>query len=160
MGVGKSTAGKKIANKLGWNFVDTDSVFEKKYKLDINTFFNKYGETLFRKLEHDVLISTLELQNCVISTGGGTPCYYEAMTIINQNGLSIHLNMNEKAILTRLINSKQKRPLVISNSKDELISLINKKLIERDPFYSQAKLTVDAISLNINNLISDIRSIL
>ena len=160
MGVGKSTAGKKLANKLGWNFVDTDSIFEEKYKIDIDTFFYKYGEELFRKLEHDVLTSTFDMQNCVISTGGGMPCYFDAMTLINQNGLSVHITMSEKAILTRLINSKQKRPLVISKSKDELINFVNNKLIERNSFYKKAKLTVNAISLNINTLVNDIKSII
>lgn len=160
MGVGKSTAGKKLANKLGWNFIDTDSVFEEKYKLDIDAFFNKYGEVLFRKLEHEVLISTLDLHNYVISTGGGMPCYYNAMTLINNHGLSVHITMSEKAILTRLINSKQKRPLVTNKSHDELIRFVNDKLTEREPFYSQSKLTTNAISLNIQTLIDDIKSII
>ncbi len=100
------------------------------------------------------------MQNCVISTGGGMPCYFDAMTLINQNGLSVHITMSEKAILTRLINSKQKRPLVISKSKDELINFVNNKLIERNSFYKKAKLTVNAISLNINTLVNDIKSII
>ena len=158
MGVGKSTAGKKLANKLGWQFFDTDSFFEEKYKLGIDAFFNKYGEDLFRKLEHEVLISTFNLHNYVISTGGGMPCYYDAMTLINKHGLSVHITMSEKAILTRLLNSKQKRPLVINKSHDELISFVSDKLSERNPYYSRANLTADAISLNIKALIDDIKS--
>ncbi len=156
MGVGKSTAGRNLALKLGWQFIDTDTVFEKKYKLDIDTFFNKYGETLFRKLEHDILISTFKLNNCVISTGGGMPCYLNSMHQINQNGVSVYLEMNELAIYNRLINSKQKRPLVVNKSEKELMDFIHHKISERLPCYKQAMITVPALSINIDSLHDEI----
>ena len=156
MGVGKSTAGKRLASKLGFDFIDTDSVFEEKYKLDIDTFFSKYGEELFRKLEFDVLKSTFSFNNCVISTGGGMPCYMDAMQQINNNGMSIHLSMSVNAILARLLSSKQKRPLVKNKSKEELFNFISSKLMERNQCYSQAAITVSAISININSLVKEI----
>ena len=156
MGVGKSTAGKKLASKLGFDFIDTDSVFEEKYKLDIDTFFSKYGEELFRKLEYDVLKSTFNLNNCVISTGGGMPCYIDAMQQINNNGVSVHLSMSINAILARLLNSKQKRPLVKNKSESELFEYVSSKLTERGQCYSQASITVSAISININSLVTEI----
>ena len=157
MGVGKSTIGKKLASKLGRNLIDTDDIFEKKYKLSINTFFNKYGEDLFRKLEHNVLMSTFSLNNCIVSTGGGMPCYLDTMQQINKNGLSVYLSMSEGAILSRLLNSKQKRPLVLNKSKDELIDFVHRKLSERTAYYSQAMITVSALSTNIDLLIGEIR---
>ncbi|MFK5856105.1 MAG: shikimate kinase [Bacteroidota bacterium] len=160
MGVGKSTVGKKLAAKLGWDFFDTDAIFEKKYKVHIDTFFTKYGEELFRRLEHDVLTSTFALENCVISTGGGMPCYFDAMEKINDNGLSIHIDMSEKAIVNRLINSKQKRPLIINKSKDELLDFVHAKLLIRNPYYTKAILTTSALSINIDNLHCDIKSII
>jgi len=157
MGVGKSTIGKKLASKLGRDFIDTDDVFEEKYRLSINTFFNKYGENLFRKLEHDVLKSTFGLSNCIISTGGGMPCYIDTMKLINENGVSVYLCMSEGAILSRLLNSKQKRPLVMNKSKDELVNFVHCKLSERTSYYSQAMITVSALSTNIDSLIGEIR---
>ncbi len=156
MGVGKSTTGKKLANKLGWDFIDTDVIFEKKYKLDINTFFSKYGEMLFRKLENEVLKSTFSYNKCVISTGGGMPCYEHAMDQINNNGLSIYLSMPANAILIRLINSKQKRPLVINKTQHELQRYISSSLDERIPYYSKAKIIVPVISINIDLLVKNI----
>lgn len=156
MGVGKSTVGKKLATKLGWKFIDTDSVFEKKYRLSINTFFDKYGEDLFRKLENEILQSTFELNNYVISTGGGTPCFQGAMQQINDNGISVYLEMNDKAIISRLINSKQKRPLVMNKSNEELIEFVSSKLKERQPCYSQAVITSPAISIDIDLLLEQL----
>lgn len=158
MGVGKTTVGKKLANKLGWNFIDTDILFEEKYKLNIDTFFEKYGEDLFRKLEHEVLLSTFSLTNCVISTGGGMPCHFGAMKKINNNGISIYLSMNENAILNRLSSSKQRRPLVINKTDEELRLFISTMLAKRIPFYSMAKLTMSAISINIDLIVENLKA--
>lgn len=156
MGVGKSTVGKKLANKLGFEFLDTDKVFEKKYKLSINNFFNKYGEELFRKLEGEILQSTFQKENCVISTGGGLPCSSNAISDINRNGVSIFLKMESKAIHSRLRLSKQKRPLLQSLSDDELLEFIDKKLVERNKYYQMAKISVPALSINLDQLVKDI----
>ncbi len=160
MGVGKSTIGKKLASRLGRDFIDTDDVFEEKYKLSINAFFDKYGEDLFRKLEHDVLKSTFRLSNYIVSTGGGMPCYLDTMKQINENGLSVYLSMSEGAILSRLLNSKQKRPLIMNKSQDELVDFVHNKLNERTSYYSQAMITVSALSTNINLLIGEIEMII
>lgn len=158
MGVGKSTAGRKLASRLGWKFIDTDAEFENKYRLSIDAFFNKYGEELFRKLENDILISTFDLDNYVISTGGGMPCYTDAIHKINVNGFSVYLEMDEKTILNRLINSKQKRPLVINKTEEELVDFIHNKLSERNPCYSQAIITVPALSIDIDMVVEKISS--
>ena len=158
MGVGKSTAGKKLASRLGWKFIDTDAKFENKYRLSIDTFFNKYGEELFRKLENDILISTFDLDNYVISTGGGMPCYSGAMQQINANGVSVYLEMSELAITSRLINSKQKRPLVMNLSEEELVDFIHNKLSERSTCYSQANIIVPALSIDIDLLVGKLSS--
>lgn len=157
MGVGKSTVGRKLASELGWEFFDTDTAFEEKYKVSISTFFEKYGEDLFRKLEHDILKSTFNLNNYVVSTGGGMPCYLDTMPLINENGISVYLDMNENTILNRLLNSKQKRPLVVYKTENELIDFIKEKLFIRIPYYTQAIISVPAISVNIDELLEKIK---
>ncbi len=158
MGVGKSTIGKKLSSKLGFDFIDTDSLFENRYKLNISTFFGKYGEDLFRKLENELLMSLLSHDNCVISTGGGLPCYKDSISEINDSGISVYLEMKEKVILSRLMNSKQKRPLIENLSEHELLQFITSKLSERTPYYQKAHITVPAVSLDLNNLIKRISS--
>ena len=71
MGVGKSTIGKKLASELTFNFVDIDSLIEKKEGCSINLIFKKKGEIYFRKLENDITLSQLQKNKSVIALGGG-----------------------------------------------------------------------------------------
>ena len=91
-GSGKSTIAKKIANRLHYQFVDMDHLFESKYKLSIPDFFKKYGEEVFRKSEHVLLKEVIQQEKVVISTGGGTPCFHGNMELIMENGFSIYIN--------------------------------------------------------------------
>ena len=159
MGVGKSTIGRQLANELGYSFLDLDDAFETKYKVSINDFFQKYGEELFRKLEYEVLISTFNMENVVISTGGGTACHFDAMQQMNDNGVTIYLEMSETALVNRLKNAKRKRPLIINKSESELIDTVNSKLQDRIPFYEKALIKVDAMHIEIKELASRIQLI-
>jgi len=152
MGVGKSTIGKKLAKYLDFEFIDLDDIFEQKYKISIDSFFNKYDEELFRKMEHEMLLETFSKQNAVISTGGGTPCFHNAMENINSTGLSIYIKMLPSAIAHRLSTSKRKRPLIEGIPKEELKNFIKDKLVGRKPIYNQAHLHIDGINVNIQEL--------
>ncbi|MCF8339267.1 MAG: shikimate kinase [Bacteroidales bacterium] len=110
MGSGKSTLGKRLANLLDYNFMDTDQVFEQNFQTSINDFFQHSGETVFRQYEKQILHKTFNLQNTIISLGGGTPCYFDNMEQISKNGLSIYLQMPPKAIQKRLLKTKRHRP--------------------------------------------------
>jgi shikimate kinase len=156
MGVGKSTTAKALARKLGYDFVDTDKLLEKKFKININNFFSKYGEELFRELEHEILLETFIYNKCVIATGGGLPCYFDAMDKINANGVSIFLKMDEKSIVNRLMASKQKRPLLSDLSDEELLNFVERKLNSRINYYSKAWLTIPALDMNIDHLVAKI----
>jgi len=152
MGVGKSTIGKKLARHLNFEFIDLDDIFEQKYKISIDSFFNKYDEELFRKLEHDMLLETFLKTNAVISTGGGTPCYHNAMEKINNVGYSVYINMPPAAIAHRLSTAKKKRPLIEGIPKEELLDVINEKLSGRHPIYKKAHLQVNGIEVDIKEL--------
>lgn len=156
MGVGKSTVGKQLASKLGFKFIDTDDVFEVKYKINIHTFFEKYGEELFRKLEYKLLVNTLKMKNVVVSTGGGTACFFDSMKLMNENGQTIYLEMTVDALVERLGKAKRKRPLVMNKKERELVEMVTKKLEERIPFYSQASLTYKALNIDIEELLKTI----
>src|SRR5574344_612650 len=117
---GKSTVGKKLASIMGYDFIDTDKYFEDKYKISIFDFFEKFGEEMFRKFEHDILNELIVRENTIISTGGGLPCFNENMDIINDKGISIYLEMPFKAIINRQKNSKQKRPLLKNKNQEEI----------------------------------------
>ena len=153
MGAGKTTAARRIAQRLGWEVADTDALFEEKYKISVNDFFNKYDEPLYRKLESEVLKSTESLENVVVSTGGGTACYFDNMEWMNQHGLTVFLRISEKAVIDRLLHAKRKRPLAIGKTEAELTEFVSKHYTSRLPFYEKAQITVKAENFDLENLI-------
>lgn len=156
MGAGKSTVGKKLARRLGYRFVDLDDFFEEKYRIEIHQFFQKYDEPLFRQLEHERLIKTFEMQNVVVATGGGTPCHWDGVQEMNRHGLSIFLEMSPKVIADRLMHAKRKRPLILGKNETELIRFIDSKLNQRMDCYSQAHRRVNAVNLDLKELVKQI----
>ena len=158
MAAGKTTVGRKLATALGYQFIDLDDYFEARYKVDIHTFFGKYGEKLFRSLEHERLMKTFNMKEVVVATGGGTPCYLNSMEEINKNGTSIYLEMTPKAIASRLADAARKRPLVEGKSGDELVEYIQNKLEERLKFYQKAHLVVDGLNPNVRELIKELET--
>lgn len=158
MGAGKTTLGKKLAHKLGYSFHDLDKIFEYKYKTSVDLFFGKYDEAAFRKIEHDLLLSTFTLENSVISTGGGTPCFHNNMNLINQNGISIYIKLSPEAIFNRLITAKKRRPLIANKSEEELMLFIKEKLREREAFYNMANYTISGISVKVDDIVEILRN--
>ncbi len=159
MGVGKSTVGKKLAWKLGYDFLDLDDAFEEKYKISIQDFFEKYGEELFRKLEYQLLTDTFTMENVVISTGGGTVVYEDAMKQMNMNGITVYLKMPVGAIVERLKNIKRKRPLIYGKKENEIKQIVGDRLKERLPYYQKAQIEADVTGLDVGKLAKTIRGI-
>lgn len=151
MGVGKSTFGKKLANSLGCQFIDTDKYIEQKLNQSISAIFKEKGELFFRKLEEEVLREIIDLhEKAVISTGGGMGAVKANMKLMKNNGKVIYLELDEKSIFNRLNNAKANRPLIESLSEEELKELITIRLGERKGVYELANITLNA--LNIKSL--------
>lgn len=153
MGSGKTTIGKKLATRLGFLFIDLDGFIENKYRITIPELFNKYDEDAFRLVEHQSLQETFSFSNAVISTGGGTPCFYNNMELINQYGISVYIEMHKKSLYDRLINSKKKRPLLTDKSPEQIMNFIHNQLAERESFYKQSKLIIKGESIDIDKLV-------
>jgi shikimate kinase len=156
MGSGKTTIGKKLTTNLGFLFIDLDKLIENKYRITIPDIFSRYDENAFRLVEHKTLQDTFTMNNVVISTGGGTPCFYNNMSLINQHGYSVYIQMHVKSLYNRLINSKKKRPLLADKSAEEIMDLIREQLTEREPHYLQSNLVIKGESMNINKLVESI----
>ncbi|MCD4746676.1 MAG: shikimate kinase [Bacteroidales bacterium] len=160
MGSGKTTVGKRLAKKLCCDFIDLDALIEVRYHVSVNDLFKKYDENVFRKIEHNILKETFKLKNTVISTGGGTSCFYKNIELINNNGISVYLKMHINSLLNRLENSKKPRPLLQNLSQDKLKHYIIEQLKEREIYYNQSNIIVKGENADINeiiNLISVIR---
>lgn len=161
MGSGKSFTGKRLASRIGYKFYDIDKLFEDKYHFTINDFFEKFGESAFRKLERDLLTSTESLENTVISTGGGTPCYFDNMDYIRETGISVYLRMPPEKIMARLKQSRKPRPLIKNLEGDSLLEKIRELLGEREKYYLQADIIVDAVFIEpaeiVNRIIQQLK---
>lgn len=151
MGVGKTTLGKKIANKSGLPFIDLDKEIETAFEMSINSIFDKYGETFFRKEETKMLKKVIEEnQHFIISVGGGLPCFNNNMELMNRAGLTCYLHRPARELYQRLRNSKDERPLLRELNDEELLNFIEDKLLEREVFYKQASLVVTREQQEVN----------
>ena len=156
MGAGKTTAARRIANRLGWEVADTDALFEEKYRISVDDFFKKYDEQLYRKLESEILKNTESLDNTVVSTGGGTACYFDNMEWMNRHGLTVFMRISPEAAVDRVIHSRHKRPLASGKSEAELMEYVRWHYASRLPYYEQAQLTVKSENFNIEDLVEKI----
>lgn len=156
MGSGKSTIGKIVAKKLNLSFYDLDQVFECRYKIEIKEFFNKYGEAAFRKIEHEILKEFAIKTNCIISTGGGTPCFYNNAEFMNQQGKSIFISLSAETLFSRLKNSSKKRPLLTFSNKTETIQGITYLLSEREKHYKKATFSITVDNQSIETVVAKV----
>ncbi len=146
MGCGKTTLGRKLASRLGYEFMDLDDIFEEKVGMTIAEYFSAFGEDVFRKLESEVLKQTNYPENAVVSTGGGLPCFFDNMDWMNAHGKTVYIKLSPKTLANRLENEKDQRP-VLRDHGDNLAAFIAGKLAERDEFYEQAAVIADGLSL-------------
>jgi shikimate kinase len=160
MGAGKTSRGRKLAERLRIPFADMDAVIEKQEGMSVQEIFSLKGEEWFRAKETEVLHQLGEEKgDMVISTGGGVPCFNNNMEFINSTGLSVYLKMSPEALVRRLTRSnKPMRPLLKGKTETELLEYIHLKLSEREHFYLQSKKIVPAEYLKIKQLISYLRS--
>lgn len=149
---GKSTVGRRLAKMLSLEYIDLDALFEQRYKISVYDFFARYDEAAFRTLEHETLLTTANCDNCVISTGGGTPCFLGNMDFIKAHGTSIYLKASVGTIVNRHANSKKRRPLLAGLSPDELREFVVRQLSERSPFYCLADYCFDAENISVKEI--------
>lgn len=159
MGSGKSTAGKKLAAKLGFEFIDLDKFIETECGQTISEIFAEKGENEFRALEHNALKKLINKNNIVVACGGGTPCYYGNMELMNNNGITIYLKMSAEALASRLIKAKDRRPLIEGKTEDELKNFINEHLEKREDIYHQAQYIVKGKNLDVDELVDFVSAI-
>lgn len=158
MGSGKSTLGPKLARSLDVPFLDLDKMIEEQEGMTIASFFEQKGEAAFRQLEADLLRSiTLEKDSFLLSTGGGVPVFHNNMDFMNEHGLTLYLEMNPKSLAQRLAPARAERPLLKHLNDDGLENFVAEKLKEREPFYKKARLIINGLSPNANNIASTIK---
>lgn len=144
MGSGKTHWGLRWAGHLQRTFVDLDQLIERNEQLSVADIFEKNGEEYFREKEAEALRSLKDEKNMLISCGGGAPCFKDNMSWMNETGITVFLEGSPKFLLQNIIKEPVARPLLKNMNEAEMLFFIEKKLAERNEFYRQAKLTVNA----------------
>ena len=147
-GSGKTTLGKRLSKEMLMTFVDLDKEIEKREGKSVQEIFSQNGEDYFRQVESKELVEwSASDKSFIMATGGGTPCFYEGIKVINQSGLSIFLDVPLGTLLSRL-EKKTDRPLLnaadIKEKKERLASLHAGRM----QYYQQAHITVKNASLS------------
>jgi shikimate kinase len=138
MGCGKSTLGRKLAAALQLSFIDLDTFLEEKYFKTIPQIFAEEGEAGFRVKEQKVLHEVAAFDNIIVATGGGAPCFFDNMEVMNNSGFCIFLDIETTSLVNRLIHAKTERPIIKGKSPDELHDFIEQMMQKRRPFYEKA----------------------
>ena len=155
MAAGKTTIGFKLANKLGYEFIDIDSEIEKSENDKITNIFKNKGEEYFRKIEERMTLIVLDKKNSVISLGGGAFLNEKIRKKIKKNGTSFWLKWKIKTILDR-ISKNNRRPLAIKLKSKDIINLYRNRV----KFYKLSDFKVNCENKNKNDIINKISKII
>lgn len=154
-GSGKTTLGKQLAKSKSMNFIDLDAFIEQKIEKKIPEIFNQLGEDAFREIEREVVLESINWTNTVIATGGGTPCFFDSIEVINQHGTSILIDVSANELYRRVIGKGQdKRPLLASINQTELLQNITDKREFRLKWYQKAHLTLTSDNASLKDLLN------
>jgi len=159
MASGKSSIGKKLSKKLNIPFYDLDEYIVYNETSTIKDIFKKKGEVYFRKKEAEYLDYFLKNNdNFILAVGGGTPCYGNNMSMINNSSRSIYLKSSIQSIYKKLSKekNKHKRPLISTIANKDLKEFISKHLFERAPFYEQAAFILDTTAMTKKEIVNEI----
>ncbi len=134
MGTGKSVVGRKLAGRLGMDFIDMDEMIEEKAGITISEIFERSGEAHFRVLENEAVRSLADSECKVIATGGGTILNPENLQMLRKIGPIICLTATAETIYQR-VRHKAHRPLL---EVPDPVGRIGELLYERQPYYAKA----------------------
>ena len=160
MGCGKTTMAERLSAAMEIDFVDLDDFIVETEGRSISQIFADEGEAGFRGIERRCLNEIVNYDDdVVVSTGGGTPCFYDNMSVMNAGGITIYIQMDVKSLTYRLEHSKSERPLLANMMGEDLEEFARAQLEERKHFYEEANLTIPGLAFGdkkLQNLIGSI----
>ena len=149
MGCGKTTLGRVLSRQMNYEFIDLDIYIENRYRHTIKELFRIYGEQHFREIERRMLEEVSDFERTVVACGGGTPCHFDNIKLMNDKGVTVFISAPVERIAARLSlpGAKAKRPIIAGKSNGELTQFIRENLKAREPYYSQATITFDSTDI-------------
>jgi shikimate kinase len=153
MGCGKSTIGKKLATRLKFDFIDTDASIVNMTGKQVSEIFAQDGEDAFRQLERSVIVSLCSRSNVVVATGGGSPCFFDNMALMNKSGITAYIKMHPDSLASRLIASPTERPMIRQIRDEDLPLYIKHHLSERELFYNKAHIVIKGENLKVDDIL-------
>lgn len=154
-GCGKTSLGRKVAQRLKVRFIDTDAEIESREQASVSDIFRYEGEQHFREAEHTILreLAADELP-AIVSTGGGMPVWGDNAELLNEIGITVYIRRSAAQIARRLTPyGRAKRPRLRGLSDTEIVEFMECDIARREPFYAKARFTLDGDTSSDNELI-------
>jgi shikimate kinase len=152
MGAGKTTVGRRLANRMGRQFLDSDEEIEKAAQMSIPEIFARRGETEFRAGETRVISRVLKLPDLVLATGGGAFVHPETRAVLKSEAVSVWIKADTDLLFQR-VSRRSNRPLLqTANPRETLERLVK----ERYPIYAEADVTVVSRDVPQETVASDL----
>lgn len=137
MASGKTTIGALLATKINTNFVDLDASIAQSEGNEVTEIIRNRGELYFRKSERNALLELISDEG-VLSTGGGTPCYFDNMDVLLNESYVVYLQWNNRTLTDRLKAMRRNRPLLDGVKDESLPEFVAKHVFDRRPYYERA----------------------
>lgn len=152
MGTGKSTVGKRLANKLNLQFYDSDSTIEEREGLSVLDIYDYRGEEYFRNKEKDVISEIMRYGIVILSTGGDSLKSVEIQQLLQEKAITIWLRSDPAIILER-VSRRNTRPTL---SKNVSLLEIENLLKEREPHFQQSNIIIDSDGKDAHHVVDSI----
>ena len=165
MGTGKTVVGRRLAQQLGWAFVNLDSLIEATARKSVATIFAEHSEAVFRRLETRAIRRAMRGDQQVVATGGGAFVNPQNRALLRSGGPVICLTAHPKVILQRVTPTLSSRPMLASlpaaprgaaQAGSQPLARIGQLLAQRASAYAKADLTIDTSRLSIEEVMERI----
>ena len=156
MGAGKSSIGRRLAEKLEIPFVDADHEIEVAADKTIPEIFNDHGEAYFREGERRVISRLIENGAQILSTGGGAFINEETRQRIHAHGISVWLKADLPLLMKRVMK-RADRPLLQTEDPE---AVMQKLMDQRYPVYSTADVTIESRDVQHTQMVNEVIKVL
>ena len=154
MGTGKTAVGKRLAKRLGWEFLDLDQLIETSAQMPIAKIFTERGEAVFRRLERRHISRVIHKCHQIIATGGGAFIDPQNRARLRVSGPVVCLTARPQIIVNRVGRHLQTRPLLAGHASP--LARIRTLLAQRTKAYAQADLTIDTSDLALSEVVEQL----